>query len=142
MYILAPNQVAKTYPYSLGKLRRDNPNTSFSSRPSDTTLAEWGVFPVQPTEYPEVDYTKNVHEGTPVLHNGVWVQVWVVTEAPPEEIEERKARQLQNLRSKRASAYAAEADPLFFKAQRGEATLDEWSAKVQEIRERVPYPEE
>lgn len=39
----------------------------------------------------------------------------------------------------RSAAFAAEADPLFFKAQRGEATLDEWSAKVEEIRTRYPY---
>ena len=42
----------------------------------------------------------------------------------------------------RSAAFAAEADPLFFKAQRGEATLDEWSAKVAEIRNRYPYPSE
>lgn len=40
----------------------------------------------------------------------------------------------------RASAYTAEADPLFFKAQRGEATIEEWEAKVAEIRNRYPYP--
>jgi len=39
----------------------------------------------------------------------------------------------------RAAAYATEADPLFFKAQRGEATMDEWNAKVAEIRARYPY---
>ena len=39
----------------------------------------------------------------------------------------------------RAAAYAAEADPLFFKAQRGEATMDEWQAKIDEIRNRYPY---
>ena len=41
----------------------------------------------------------------------------------------------------RASAYSDEADPLFFKAQRGEATTDEWTAKVAEIKARFPYPE-
>ena len=41
---------------------------------------------------------------------------------------------------KRARAYAAESDPLFFKAQRGEATTDEWTAKVAEIKARFPYP--
>lgn len=41
----------------------------------------------------------------------------------------------------RAAAYTAEADPLFFKAQRGEATMAEWEAKVAEIRARYPYPE-
>jgi hypothetical protein len=40
----------------------------------------------------------------------------------------------------RAAAYAKEADPLFFKAQRGEATMDEWLALVAEIKMRYPYP--
>ena len=40
----------------------------------------------------------------------------------------------------RAAAYRSEADPLFFKAQRGEATTDEWTAKVAEIKARFPYP--
>ena len=38
----------------------------------------------------------------------------------------------------RKAAYIAEADPLFFKAQRGEATMEEWQAKVQEIKNRWP----
>jgi hypothetical protein len=42
----------------------------------------------------------------------------------------------------RATAYATEADPLFFKAQRGEATIEEWEAKVAEIRTCYPYPQE
>lgn len=38
----------------------------------------------------------------------------------------------------RAAAYISESDPLFFKAQRGEATMDQWLAKVQEIKNRYP----
>lgn len=38
----------------------------------------------------------------------------------------------------RRIAYIAEADPLFFKAQRGEATMEDWQAKVAEIKERFP----
>jgi hypothetical protein len=41
----------------------------------------------------------------------------------------------------RRAAYIAEADPLFFKAQRGEATMEEWQAKVAEIKQRFPKPE-
>lgn len=33
----------------------------------------------------------------------------------------------------------SEADPLFFKYQRGEITEQEWLDKVQEIRDRFPY---
>ena len=38
----------------------------------------------------------------------------------------------------RRAAYIAEADPLFFKAQRGEATMEEWQAKVADIKSRFP----
>ena len=38
----------------------------------------------------------------------------------------------------RQAAYIAESDPLFFKAQRGEATMEEWQAKVAEIKTRFP----
>lgn len=44
--------------------------------------------------------------------------------------------------AKRQAAYTAEADPLFFKWQAGEATGEEWKAKRQEIRDRYPYPAE
>ena len=42
----------------------------------------------------------------------------------------------------RRAAYITEADPLFFKAQRGEATMEEWQAKVQEIKSRFPKGDE
>ena len=40
--------------------------------------------------------------------------------------------------SNRKAAYQAEADPLFFKWQAGEATQAEWQAKRDEIRQRFP----
>jgi len=36
----------------------------------------------------------------------------------------------------RSMAYQQEADPLYFKAQRGECSIDEWLAKVNEIKQR------
>jgi hypothetical protein len=41
----------------------------------------------------------------------------------------------------RRAAYAAEADPLFFRWQAGEAAKDEWLAKRAEIKARHPYPD-
>jgi hypothetical protein len=41
----------------------------------------------------------------------------------------------------RENAYKFESDGLFFKAQRGEATIEEWQAKVAEIKARFPYQE-
>jgi len=45
---------------------------------------------------------------------------------------------LEKQKALRADAYRAESDPLFFMAQRGEATMDEWLAKVAEIKARYP----
>ena len=38
----------------------------------------------------------------------------------------------------RRVAYQSEADPLFFKWQRGESTQQEWLAKIADIRQRYP----
>lgn len=38
----------------------------------------------------------------------------------------------------RRAAYEGEADPLYFKSQRGEATIQEWLDKVAEIKARYP----
>ena len=38
----------------------------------------------------------------------------------------------------RAAAYREEADPLFFKFQRGEATREEWLASIEAIKARYP----
>jgi hypothetical protein len=50
------------------------------------------------------------------------------------------AKKAVEAEANRKAAYAAEADPLFFKAQRGEATLEEWQAKIAEIKARFPKP--
>jgi hypothetical protein len=55
-------------------------------------------------------------------------------------IEVAAEQALASAEANRAAAYRNEADPLFFKAQRGEATTDEWTAKVAEIKARFPYP--
>lgn len=63
--------------------------------------------------------------------NGVVVSSTPLTE---QQLELFRAAAKQS----RRDAYAAEADPLFFKAQRGEATMEEWMAKVEEIKARFP----
>ena len=50
----------------------------------------------------------------------------------------KAAVQNKETQRQRAAAYVAESDPLFFKAQRGEATMEEWQSKVAEIKTRYP----
>ena len=47
---------------------------------------------------------------------------------------------LKQAKANRANAYKTESDPLFFKVQRGEATQDEWLAKIEEIKNRYLDP--
>jgi hypothetical protein len=94
MFVKTTNNAVTQYPYNVGQLRRDNPNTSFPKRPSDTLLAEWNVHRVTKTDRPAVDHTKNVVEGTPVLIDGTWTQVWETTDATTEEIAEREQARL------------------------------------------------
>jgi hypothetical protein len=51
------------------------------------------------------------------------------------------AEPLRLAKERRAADYKREADPLFFKAQRGEIAEQEWIDKVSEIRARHPYPQ-
>lgn len=54
---------------------------------------------------------------------------------------QNKQSGITQIEVKRRKAYAEEADPLFFKWQRGEKTKEEWENKVAEIKERFKYPE-
>jgi hypothetical protein len=53
----------------------------------------------------------------------------------PVKLAEQKAIKAD---SNRRAAYTAEADPLFFKAQRGEIEQQEWLDKIAEIKARFP----
>ena len=49
--------------------------------------------------------------------------------------------QHEAVQRQRAIAYQIESDPIYMEAQREEGkTLDEWKAKVDEIKARYPYP--
>lgn len=66
------------------------------------------------------------------------VETQVFREKTQTEKDDEAASRAEAARRDRAQAYREESDPLFFKAQRGEATTEEWLAKVQEIKDRFP----
>jgi len=129
MYIKVTNGQAE--PYSFEQLRRDNPQVSFSQSPSADTLAEYGVFVAQAAESPTHESNEVVEDaGFLQLANGTWKQAWLVRPMTEQEL----ALAAQEQDERRRIAYAKEADPLFFKWQRGEATQQQWLDKVAEIK--------
>jgi hypothetical protein len=130
----------QTYPYSVSQLRADNPGTSFPVDIPEERLADWNVVPVQVTTQPEYNHiTQDLIEQTPENVDGVWTQVWSVVDVSAETVAERTADYNASQKASRNQAYQQEADPLFFKWQRGEGTEAEWLAKVAEIKVRYPY---
>jgi hypothetical protein len=129
MYIKLKNGNIDKYPYSINQLKQDNKDTSFPAEMSNERLAEWNVYPVSVVPYPQETYKQNVKEGTPELIDGVWKQIWTITEKSLDEINVIHE-------FNRKEAYKEESDPLFFKWQRGEATQQEWLDKVNEIKQR------
>ena len=108
MYVLAPNQTAEIFPYSIGDLRRDNPNTSYPRNPSDAVLADWNVFPVVEQSPPEYNpANQNLNQLNPTLVDGEWLQTWQVTAASAEEIAERLQNKEAEVRQQRNELLSA-----------------------------------
>jgi hypothetical protein len=104
MLVLAPNQTVEKYPYTLGDLRKDNPNTSFSKNPTENQLAAFNVFCVERSSEPNFDQaTQKRQELNPVLENSKWVQAWSVMSLSIEEQEQRKKDRADQVRGERNS---------------------------------------
>jgi hypothetical protein len=111
MYVKITNGAVDQYPYTVGNLRRDNPNTSFPKRPNDDLLAEWGVYPVTVENRPSIDVkTQDVNPNdAPTLSDGLWSVGWTVTSKTPEQIAEHDAGMADVNRNVR-DAFIAETD--------------------------------
>ena len=115
MYAKIKDSTLVTYPYGWGQFVADNPytnygqNTDFVTLFPSTTLGQEGYTLVAVTQVtqPTIDpITQYIAEGTPVLENGVWTQVWNVTQASAEEVAQRNASQASNIRKQRDAKLA------------------------------------
>jgi hypothetical protein len=90
MYVKITNGNVDTYPYSVGQLRRDNPNVSFPKHIPDDVLADWGVRPVNPVPVPNYnERTQWANQNdTPHIEGEEWFLGWTITDKTAEEIEQ------------------------------------------------------
>lgn len=78
------------YPFSLGQLKLDNPNTSFPRDPANIPLADYGVVEVVDVALPAYDSAiEKIVEGTPVDNAGTWERTWAVVALTQQEIDDR-----------------------------------------------------
>lgn len=121
--------------YSIGQLRRDNPQVSFPKNISDALLATYDVYPLTPVERPVADHTKNVNEGVPQQINGAWTQVWDITDASAAEIEVRTQEKARSVRSERDHMLQQTDWIVIMHTERGTNIPMEWEVYRQALRD-------
>jgi len=105
MYVKVTNGNAEIY--SLGKLRKDNPNTSFPRNIPEATLAAYDVYPYTRAEQPTFDKrTQKLDVGSITQVEGAWVEGWSITDKTADEIKAYDDKAAANVRSKRDSLLA------------------------------------
>ena len=112
-YVKVTNGNVDTYPYSVGQLRRDNPNTSFPKQIPDGTLAAYGVYRVSLADTPSIDNrTQKIEkEAQPSLVGSNWTIGWTTSSKTAEEVQEYDDNTAANNRAER-DAKLAETDYL------------------------------
>jgi hypothetical protein len=107
MHALIENGAVKQYPYGFGQLKAANPLTSFPAQATDEMLASFGVERVFFATPPELTNTQVLVEGTPVISDNRWTQVWTVREMTTEEVASRNDAQTTSVRAERNDKLSA-----------------------------------
>ena len=107
LLLKANGSTVEQYPYSVGLLRKENPNTSFPKQVSAEDMASFNVYPVTEVTPTVSDTQKLVKVWTPTLVGGDWVLAHEAVDLTSEDIAEATAVLAANAREKRDALLAA-----------------------------------
>jgi hypothetical protein len=133
MYLKIENENI-IYPYTLSDLKVDNPNVSFPLSITNDILADFNVYPVNPIEC-GTDYTKNYEEGTPILSDSSYIQVWNETDASAEEISTKIEEKWLEVRELRDNLLSQSDWTQFQDSPITGSSLTEWQTYRQSLRD-------
>lgn len=127
MYLKLTNGVPAKY--TLGQLRRDNPQTSFPKVMPDDMLASYDVYPYTRPPFPDYDgLTARLVDGGFEHVGDAWLLPYVVEQQPLEQAE-------RNIRARR-DGLLQETDWIVIKAyERGENIPAQWELYRQALRD-------
>lgn len=75
-------------PYTIGQLRRDNPQTSFPKDIPAEILVSFDVYPVKATPPPQIDNNTHLLTQDVQLIDDEWRRVWQEVELPQDQVED------------------------------------------------------
>jgi hypothetical protein len=127
------------YPYTINELKSENPNTSFPTVLTNEVLESFDVYYVEPTKYTD-DYTKNIEEGTPILSDSSYIQVWNITDATEEEILAKLEEKWVEVRIMRDALLAQSDWTQFQDSPISGTTLVAWQTYRQSLRDVTSQP--
>jgi len=107
LLIKATGSTVEAYPYSLGLLRKDNPNTSFPKQPSSEDMAAFNVYPVTEANPTVGEGQRLAKTWTPTLVSGDWVLAHEAVDLTSDEVAEATAVIAAAAREKRDGLLAA-----------------------------------
>lgn len=142
MHALIENGAVTKYPYSVGDLKRANPNTSFPSAVSDEALQGYGVYRVFFSTQPTLTDTQVLVEGTPVFsaEDQRWTQVWSVRDITQEEVESRNAAQAASVREERNAKLADSDWTQLADSTADKATWASYRKALRDITDQAGFP--
>ena len=125
MYALITNQQVEKFPYSIGELRKDNPQVSFPAKPSKKLLESYGVFAVKNGVKPDYnELTQRLSVWKPMLNSsGEWVAGYEVIDLP---VDEAKANQVRAITKEFESTVSQ------LKSGYSESEIQSWDLQIKE----------
>ena len=107
LLIKATGSTVEQYPYSIGLLRKENPNTSFPKQVSASDMASFNVYPVTEVTPTVADTQKLVKVWTPTLSGDDWILDHQAVDLTDADIAEATAVLAANAREQRDALLAA-----------------------------------
>lgn len=102
MFVKITNGQVNQFPYTVGDLRKDNPNVSFPRNVDDETMQRFGVYRVVEVAAP--DYNPRTHRlvtQQPTLVDGKWTVTRAVVAKDQSQIDAESNEKAADVRSQR-----------------------------------------
>ena len=141
MFVKITNGQVTKYPYTVGDLRRDNPNTSFPKTVPTATMAAYGMYPVGYEAAPDYDPLTHrlQHSTVPSLVDGEWKLTKTVVALTADQIADATSAKAAEMRKVR-DALLTETDYFALTDVTMDAAMTSYRQALRDITSHANWP--